>query len=93
MQQDMLIEEDFQIIQEKDLMGKGDITGEPTDGIAWSRLTIMQENDSMFNNSNRRSMLKFKNFDSYIHDNHQLVYFVELRRFLRKRGNKREKPL
>ena len=28
-------------------------------------------------------MLKFKNFDSYLYGDTQLVYFVELRKFLR----------
>ena len=75
MAQDMLIEEEFQFIREEDISrgGKGDMITEESKQeyeINWSRLTIMQENDNIFNNSNRRSMLKFKNFDSYIHENH-----------------------
>ena len=54
---------------------------------------MLTDNEKKFNDPNRSSMLKFKNFDSYIHGNHQLVYFVELRKFLRRRGNKRDKPL
>ena len=40
------------------------------------------------------SMLKFKNYDSYLYGSHQLVYFVELRKFLSERGKRdKEKPL
>ena len=38
-------------------------------------------------------MLKFKNYDSYLYGAHQLVDFVELRKFLANRGKNREKPL
>lgn len=63
------------------------------EGPQWSELTLMAENERKFNDPGRTSILKFKNFDSYLHGSHQLVYFVELRKFLRKRGNKRDQPL
>ena len=59
-------------------------------GPQWRELTVMTENEKRFNDLGRTSILKFKNFDSYIHGSHQLVYFVELRKFLRRRGNKRD---
>ena len=39
------------------------------------------------------SMLKFKNFDSYLYGDTQLVYFVETRKFLRERRSSKDKPL
>ena len=35
--------------------------------------------------SKQMCMLKFKNFDSYMYGDHQLLYFVELRNFLAER--------
>ena len=47
-------------------------------------LKIMQNNHPNFGDgAGRTSMLKFKNFDSYLYGDTQLVYFVELRKFLR----------
>ena len=43
--------------------------------------------------SSKKSMLKFKNFDSYLYGETQLVYFVELRKYLAARRGKKDKPL
>ena len=40
--------------------------------------------DRQFDDPNRIQILKFKNVDSYLYGDTQLVYFVEIRKFLRK---------
>ena len=56
-------------------------------------LEMNEEKRINFNSTNYRFMLKFKHFDSYLYGSQQLVDFVELRKFLAKRGKNRDKPL
>lgn len=45
---------------------------------------VEKKMDRQFDDPNRIQILKFKNVDSYLYGDTQLVYFVEIRKFLRK---------
>ena len=54
-------------------------------------LTILKEKSLKFDEStSTMSMLKFKNYDSYLYGETQLVYFVETRKYLRGRRSKND---
>ena len=49
--------------------------------------------DRQFEDPNRIQILKFKNVDSYLYGETQLVYFVEVRKFLRSRAENKSMEL
>ncbi len=48
-----------------------------------AELSLGEKSLKFDESTNRISMLKFKNYDSYLYGETQLVYFVELRKKLR----------
>ena len=49
------------------------------------KLRVKNNKQHADDDSKQMCMLKFKNFDSYMYGDHQLLYFVELRNFLAER--------